>query len=136
MPSVFPRKCAGNLTPGANGPVLSLTTTWEEVCGVVHNSRSNSGGTRTRNRTPILWIERYSIDGVGASPEVRNEPDPAAFRTATQAGYFMPYRVPAPKDLDAPLHVGGPPTEWITEFIEFREQNSVPLDFVTTHSCQ
>lgn len=38
--------------------------------------------------------------------------------------------------MDARLRVGGPATtnnEWITEFVDFGEQNSEPLDVVSTH---
>jgi xylan 1,4-beta-xylosidase len=91
------------------------------------------------SRLAAHWVERYGIDEVGAwFFEVWNEPNLAAFWTGTQAEYFTLYRATALalKDVDARLRVGGPATannEWITEFVDFCEQNSVPLDFVSTH---
>lgn len=41
------------------------------------------------------------------------------------------------KSVDPKLRVGGPATarsEWIDEFLEFVRENSVPMDFVSTHS--
>jgi xylan 1,4-beta-xylosidase len=91
------------------------------------------------SRLATHWVERYGIDEVGTwFFEVWNEPNLAAFWTGTQAEYFTLYRSTALalKDVDARLRVGGPATannEWITEFVDFCEQNSVPLDFVSTH---
>ena len=91
------------------------------------------------SRLATHWVERYGIDEVGTwFFEVWNEPNLAAFWTGTQAEYFTLYRVTALalKDVDARLRVGGPATannEWITEFVDFCEQNNVPLDFVSTH---
>ncbi|MGA7921618.1 MAG: hypothetical protein WCA38_18305, partial [Candidatus Acidiferrales bacterium] len=44
--------------------------------------------------------------------------------------------VEAVKSIDALLKVGGPATAknaWIPEFLDFCEQNKVPVDFITTH---
>ena len=85
------------------------------------------------------WVERYGIDEVGSwFFEVWNEPNLPVFWTGTQAEYFNLYRCTALalKDVDRLLQVGGPATannEWITEFVDFCEQNNVPLDFVSTH---
>jgi xylan 1,4-beta-xylosidase len=91
------------------------------------------------SRLATHWVERYGIEEVGSwFFEVWNEPNLPAFWTGTQAEYFDLYRCTAQalKDVDARLKVGGPATaknEWITEFVNFCEQNGVPLDFVSTH---
>ena len=91
------------------------------------------------SRLATHWVERYGIDEVGSwFFEVWNEPNLPAFWTGTRAQYFDLYRCTALalKNVDTRLQVGGPATannEWITEFIDFCEQNSVPLDFVSTH---
>ncbi len=91
------------------------------------------------SRLATHWVERYGIDEVGSwFFEVWNEPNLQAFWTGTQADYFDLYRrtALALKDVDPRLQVGGPATannEWITEFVDFCEQNSLPLDFVSTH---
>ena len=85
------------------------------------------------------WVERYGLDEVRSwFFEVWNEPNLPAFWTGTQAEYFELYHrtAVALKAVDARLQVGGPATannEWITEFVDFCEQNNVPLDFVSTH---
>lgn len=91
------------------------------------------------SRLATHWVDRYGIDEVATwFFEVWNEPNLQAFWTGTQAEYFDLYRrtALALKDVDARLQVGGPATannEWITEFVDFCEQNGVPLDFVSTH---
>ncbi|MDQ6736502.1 MAG: glycosyl hydrolase [Gemmatimonadota bacterium] len=91
------------------------------------------------SRLASHWVERYGIDEVGSwFFEVWNEPNLSAFWTGTQAEYFELYRrtAHALKNVDARLKVGGPATAsngWITEFLDFCEQNSVPLDFISTH---
>ena len=91
------------------------------------------------SRLATHWVERYGIEEVGSwFFEVWNEPNLPSFWTGTQADYFDLYRrtALALKDVDLSLRVGGPATannEWITEFVDFCEQNSVPLDFVSTH---
>lgn len=85
------------------------------------------------------WVDRYGVDEVGTwFFEVWNEPNLKAFWTGTQADYFNLYRVTAQaiKGVDGRLQVGGPATarnEWISEFLDFCEQNDAPVDFVTTH---
>ena len=85
------------------------------------------------------WVERYGAREVAAWLfEVWNEPNLGAFWTGTQRDYFKLYRVTADaiKRVDPSLKVGGPATardEWIEEFLEFCENNNVPVDFVTTH---
>ena len=85
------------------------------------------------------WAERYGI------PELRNwffevwnEPNEKSFWTGSQADYFRLYSVTAAaiKKVDPLLKVGGPATadnKWIREFRDFCLQNSVPVDFVSTH---
>ena len=83
--------------------------------------------------------QRYGIDEVSTWPfEVWNEPNLKAFWTGTQADYFKLYRFTAQalKAVDNRLQVGGPATaknEWITEFLDFCQNNSVPADFISTH---
>jgi xylan 1,4-beta-xylosidase len=85
------------------------------------------------------WVQRYGIDEVSTWPfEVWNEPNLKAFWTGTQADYFKLYRFTAQaiKEVDNRLQVGGPATaknEWITEFLDFCENNNVPADFISTH---
>ena len=85
------------------------------------------------------WIQRYGTDEVSTWPfEVWNEPNLKAFWTGTQADYFKLYRFTAQaiKEVDDRLQVGGPATaknEWITEFLDFCENNNVPADFISTH---
>jgi xylan 1,4-beta-xylosidase len=91
------------------------------------------------SRMATHWVKRYGIEEVGSwFFEVWNEPNLQAFWTGIQADYFDRYRrtAVALKDVDARLQVGGPATannEWITEFVDYCEQNSVPLAFVSTH---
>ncbi|HVT11440.1 MAG TPA: glycosyl hydrolase [Fimbriimonadaceae bacterium] len=85
------------------------------------------------------WVERYGIEEVATwFFEVWNEPNLKAFWTGTQADYFHLYRVTAEaiKEVDSRLRVGGPATAsnaWIPEFLDFCEENAVPVDFVSTH---
>ncbi len=85
------------------------------------------------------WVRRYGIDEVGSwFFEVWNEPNLSRFWTGTQADYFELYRVTAHaiKEIDDRLQVGGPATAdngWISEFLDFCEENRVPADFVSTH---
>ena len=84
-------------------------------------------------------IERYGREEVRSWYfEVWNEPNLHHFWTGTQDDYFKLYRytVEAIKGVDASLRVGGPATaanEWITEFVEFCEQNNLAADFISTH---
>ncbi|MCA1593742.1 MAG: beta-xylosidase [Acidobacteria bacterium] len=85
------------------------------------------------------WVGRYGVREVREwFFEVWNEPNLKEFWTGTQGDYFNLYRhtVHAIKGVDASLRVGGPATaknEWIEEFLDFCELNSLPVDFVTTH---
>jgi len=85
------------------------------------------------------WVERYGVNEVREwFFEVWNEPNLKAFWTGTQQDYFTLYRATteAVKSIDSLLKVGGPATaknEWISEFLDFCDQNKVPADFVTTH---
>ena len=87
----------------------------------------------------IHLIERYGTEEVRSwFFEVWNEPNLHHFWTGTQHDYFKLYRytVEAIKGVDTSLKVGGPATaanEWITEFVDFCEQNNLPADFVSTH---
>ena len=71
--------------------------------------------------------------------EVWNEPDlPFVFWNGSRDEYFRLYAesVRAIKDVDENLLVGGPSTsgsKWISSFVRYCRENSVPLDFVTTH---
>jgi len=85
------------------------------------------------------WVERYGVSEVREwFFETWNEPNLKAFWTGTQADYFKLYRytVHAIKSIDGALQVGGPATaanEWIEEFLDYCEQRSLPVDFVSTH---
>ena len=85
------------------------------------------------------WVERYGVSEVREwFFEVWNEPNLKAFWTGTQADYFKLYRytIHAIKSIDGALQVGGPATaanEWIEEFLDYSEKNSLPTDFVSTH---
>jgi xylan 1,4-beta-xylosidase len=85
------------------------------------------------------WVERYGVNEVREwFFEVWNEPNLKAFWTGTQQDYFKLYRVTAEavKSIDPLLKVGGPASAknaWIPEFLDFCEQNKVPVDFISTH---
>jgi len=70
--------------------------------------------------------------------EVWNEPNLAGFWSGTKEEYWQLYKASAEavKRVDPKLRVGGPATSkasWVAEFIEYCDQNKVPLDFVSTH---
>jgi xylan 1,4-beta-xylosidase len=70
--------------------------------------------------------------------EVWNEPNLEAFWKGTQVDYFKLYQTTATtlKEVLPQIKVGGPATaknEWITEFLNFCEDQHVPCDFVSTH---
>lgn len=85
------------------------------------------------------WVERYGVTEVREwFFEVWNEPNLSAFWPASQDDYFKLYRyaVAAIKNVDRQLKVGGPATAnnaWIPEFRSFCSQNSLDLDFISTH---
>jgi xylan 1,4-beta-xylosidase len=85
------------------------------------------------------WVERYGLEEVrNWFFEVWNEPNLSAFWPASQSDYFKLYRhtVNAIKSVDRSLKVGGPATannSWIPEFLAFCKQNTLSVDFVSTH---
>ncbi|WEV40857.1 hypothetical protein [Lactobacillus sp. ESL0681] len=84
-------------------------------------------------------VERYGLSEVKSwFFEVWNEPNLPLFFSGSQEDYFHLYEITVNsiKKVSPELKVGGPATSfnsWIPEFIEFCENNSVPLDFVSTH---
>jgi xylan 1,4-beta-xylosidase len=85
------------------------------------------------------WTERYGAEEVRQWLfEVWNEPNLDGFWAADQAEYFKLYRatVSAVKNVSPDYRVGGPATAgnaWVPETIAFAKQNSLALDFITTH---
>jgi xylan 1,4-beta-xylosidase len=85
------------------------------------------------------WCDRYGAAEVRQwFFEVWNEPNLTAFGTGRQSDYFELYRhsANAIKRADSALKVGGPATAanaWIDDFIAFCSENSIPLDFISTH---
>ncbi|MDR1703849.1 MAG: hypothetical protein LBS19_04080 [Clostridiales bacterium] len=70
--------------------------------------------------------------------EVWNEPDLWGFFSGTKEEYFKLYQATAEaiKAVDVRLRVGGPSTsasKWIHGFLSYCRENSVPVDFVSTH---
>lgn len=86
------------------------------------------------------FTERYGADEVKTWYfEVWNEPNLSAFWSGTQDEYFKLYKytVDAVKGVNSEYKVGGPATAgaaWEPEMIEFCHKNSLPIDFVSTHS--
>ncbi len=85
-------------------------------------------------------IDRYGIEEVKTWYfEVWNEPDiKVIFFRGTKEEYFKLYKttVKAIKEINKDLRVGGPSTSgclWISDFVEFCENENVPYDFVSTH---
>lgn len=84
-------------------------------------------------------IQRYGQEEVRKWYfEVWNEPNLNAFFSGDQAEYFKLYKYTALalKKVDEKLRVGGPATssgKWVTDMINFCVNNTVPLDFVSTH---
>ena len=91
------------------------------------------------NKLVAHWVERYGIAEVEQwFLEVWNEPNLDAFWKGSQADYFKLYKYTAEaiKKVHPSLKVGGPATAdnaWIPEFLDFTEQNNVPVDFISTH---
>jgi len=85
------------------------------------------------------WVTRYGIAEVSAwFFEVWNEPNLSVFWTGSQADYFLLYRhtAGAIKKVNPALQVGGPATadnSWVGDFLNFCDQNNVPVDFISTH---
>lgn len=87
------------------------------------------------------WTERYGEKEVKSWYfEVWNEPNLSpGFWSGTQAEYFKlyDYAVRGIKSVNKEYKVGGPATAgaaWVPETIEFCEKNSVPIDFISTHT--
>ncbi len=71
--------------------------------------------------------------------EVWNEPNLKSFFSGEMEDYFRLYEqaVLAIKSVDQQYRVGGPATagnSWITEMINFCNENKLPLDFISTHT--
>jgi xylan 1,4-beta-xylosidase len=92
-----------------------------------------------RNLT-IHFTERYGANEVKTWYfEVWNEPNLDGFWAGTQEEYFKLYQysVNAIKSVNKAYRVGGPATAgaaWEVEMIDFCRNNSLPLDFISTHS--
>lgn len=87
------------------------------------------------------FTERYGANEVKTWYfEVWNEPNlKDGFWTGTQADYFKLYQYSAKaiKSVNQAYKVGGPATAgaaWVPEMIDFCKKNSVPIDFISTHS--
>jgi xylan 1,4-beta-xylosidase len=87
------------------------------------------------------WTERYGEKEVKSWYfEVWNEPNLSpGFWSGTQAEYFKLYEYAAKaiKSVNKEYKVGGPATAgaaWVPETIQFCEKNSVPIDFISTHT--
>lgn len=85
------------------------------------------------------WVDRYGLKEVEQwFFEIWNEPNLKAFWTGSQADYFKLYKhsANAIKDVAPSLKVGGPATannSWIKEFLEFCNNEEIPVDFISTH---
>jgi len=99
----------------------------------------NKWGELIRNLTQH-FTERYGAEEVKTWYfEVWNEPNLNGFWAGSQEDYFKLYKysVNAIKSVNKEYRVGGPATAgaaWEPEMIEFCQKNSLPLDFVSTHS--
>jgi xylan 1,4-beta-xylosidase len=87
------------------------------------------------------FTERYGADEVKTWYfEVWNEPNLSpGFWSGTQEEYFKLYKysVNAIKSVNSAYRVGGPATAgaaWEPEMIDFCVKNSLPIDFISTHS--
>jgi len=87
------------------------------------------------------FTERYGTEEVKTWYfEVWNEPNlKDGFWTGTMEDYFKlyEYAVRGIKSVNPAYKVGGPATAgaaWVPEMIRFCEENSVPIDFISTHS--
>lgn len=93
-----------------------------------------------RNLT-LHFTERYGIEEVKTWYfEVWNEPNlKDGFWTGTMEDYFKlyDYAVRGVKSVNKNYKVGGPATAgaaWVPEMIKFCVDNSVPIDFISTHT--
>ncbi|WP_091380443.1 GH39 family glycosyl hydrolase [Mucilaginibacter mallensis] len=87
------------------------------------------------------FTERYGAQEVKTWYfEVWNEPNlKDGFWTGSQADYFKLYQYSAEaiKSVNQAYRVGGPATAgaaWVPEMIAFCKNNSVPIDFISTHA--
>ncbi|KPV40917.1 xylan 1,4-beta-xylosidase [Alicyclobacillus ferrooxydans] len=89
------------------------------------------------------FVERYGIDEILTWPfEVWNEPNLINFwENADEAEYFRLYKVTAQavKAVHPGLQVGGPAIcagsdHWITDFLNFCQDENAPVDFVSRHA--
>ena len=87
------------------------------------------------------FTERYGADEVKTWYfEVWNEPNLSpGFWSSTQQEYFKLYKYTAEavKSVNKDYRVGGPGTAgaaWESEMIDFCHKNSLPIDFISTHS--
>ena len=86
------------------------------------------------------FTERYGSDEVKTWYfEVWNEPNLSGFWASNQQEYFKLYKysVQAIKSVNSEYRVGGPATAgaaWVPEMISYCSDNSLPLDFISTHS--
>ncbi|KAA5806418.1 GH39 family glycosyl hydrolase [Thermoanaerobacterium thermosaccharolyticum] len=89
------------------------------------------------------FISRYGIDEVVKWPfEIWNEPNLKEFwKDADQKEYFKLYKVTAKaiKEVNENLQVGGPAIcggsdYWIEDFLNFCNEENVPIDFVSRHA--
>ena len=96
-------------------------------------------GALIRNLT-VHFTERYGADEVKTWYfEVWNEPNLDGFWSGTQEEYFKLYQysVNAIKSVNPAYRVGGPATAgaaWESEMIDFCTNNTLPIDFISTHS--
>lgn len=93
--------------------------------------------------TVAHFIARYGLEEVLKWPfEVWNEPNLEGFwKNADQSEYFKLYKVTAMaiKEINPDLKVGGPAIcggadHWITDFLNFCQEEKAPVDFVTRHA--
>jgi xylan 1,4-beta-xylosidase len=121
------------------GALASGNTTVFHYKGNVTPPKSYADWAQLIHKLVAHWVDQYGVEEVRAwFFEVWNEPNLKEFWTGSQDDYFKLYRytVEAIKGVDPLLRVGGPATaknEWITEFLDFCEQNRLPADFVSTH---
>ncbi len=71
--------------------------------------------------------------------EVWNEPNHSSFFSGSKEDYFKIYKnaVNAIKEVSSNYKVGGPSTAgvgWVKDFLDYLDNNDVPIDFVSTHS--
>jgi xylan 1,4-beta-xylosidase len=91
-------------------------------------------------RLVLHFTERYGADEVKTWYfEVWNEPNLNYFWSGSQEEYFKLYKYAALaiKGVNKDYRVGGPATAgaaWVPDMISFCYKNSLPLDFVSTHS--